>query len=166
MLHLCSIRNLKESNVKFSVMSIAKTRRPETLGSVFSIDGRIPKLNVAGSIPVSRSRINNLRAWAESKNPIRDLLGGGQKSEPHCRWRARQPRLTLNPDLLNSSAWRSNRRAAFRIKLSHCSLLSCSMVFSIILRPCDLFLHLQVGLTHRLLLVLALAAVFGRHLQG
>jgi hypothetical protein len=54
-LHLCSIRILREADSKFSVISIARTRCPETLCSLFSIEGRFPKLNVAGSIPVSRS---------------------------------------------------------------------------------------------------------------
>jgi hypothetical protein len=55
-LHLCSIRGMKKDYSKIPVISIARTRYRETLCSLFSIDGRFPKLNVAGSIPVSRSK--------------------------------------------------------------------------------------------------------------
>jgi hypothetical protein len=54
-LDLCSVCVLKGANIEFPVNSIARTRYRETLCFLFSIYGQIPKLNVAGSIPVSRS---------------------------------------------------------------------------------------------------------------
>jgi hypothetical protein len=46
-LHLCSIRTVKESSCEFPVISIARTRCRETLCSLFSIEAPFPKLNVA-----------------------------------------------------------------------------------------------------------------------
>jgi hypothetical protein len=57
-LHLYSIRAVKNSGCDFPVNSIACRRCRETLCSVFSIEFRFPKLNVAGSTPVSRSISN------------------------------------------------------------------------------------------------------------
>lgn len=60
--------------ILLSVISLSE-RDVTTLCSLFSIDGLLPKLNVAGSIPVSRSNLQcnykdvvaayGLRAWAQ-----------------------------------------------------------------------------------------------------
>jgi hypothetical protein len=47
LLHFCSICAVKERDCEFPVISIAKTRCRESLCSLFSIDRRLPKLNVA-----------------------------------------------------------------------------------------------------------------------
>jgi hypothetical protein len=44
-----------------AAFSIARTRCRETQCSLFPIYCRLPKLDVAGSNPVSRSKINNLQ---------------------------------------------------------------------------------------------------------
>ena len=54
-LRLYSIRALEKADCGFPVISVACRRCRETPCSVFSIEGHFPKLNVAGSIPVSRS---------------------------------------------------------------------------------------------------------------
>src|SRR5215471_11225679 len=43
--------------------SVARQKRHERLNSLWTIGGRFPKLDVAGSSPVSRSIFNNLRTF-------------------------------------------------------------------------------------------------------
>jgi hypothetical protein len=50
LLRFCSICVVKSIDCGIPVISIAKTRYPETLCSLFSIDRRLPKLNVIGFI--------------------------------------------------------------------------------------------------------------------
>jgi len=57
-LRLCSVSMVKESQSENAVFSLARTRCMETLFSLFPIYSRLPKLDVAGSSPVSRSKIN------------------------------------------------------------------------------------------------------------
>ena len=49
---------MKRAQSENAVISIARTRCQETLYSLFPIYCRIPKLDVAGSIPVSRSNLS------------------------------------------------------------------------------------------------------------
>ncbi len=62
MLRLCSVKIRAKAQSENWVISIARTRCPETQCSLFPICCRFPKLDVAGSSPVSRSKINNLEA--------------------------------------------------------------------------------------------------------
>jgi hypothetical protein len=54
-LRLCSVCAVKKAQSENAVFSIARTRCRETLCSLFPIYCRLPKLDVAGSTPVSRS---------------------------------------------------------------------------------------------------------------
>jgi hypothetical protein len=51
-------------------ISIARTRSTKTLCSMLSIDSRIPKLDVAGSTPVSRSNFS--KTYEPQPNPVLD----------------------------------------------------------------------------------------------
>ena len=53
--HLNSVKRCAEGKCEIPVNSIAGKRCPDSLCSLFSIYVQLPKLNVAGSIPVSRS---------------------------------------------------------------------------------------------------------------
>jgi hypothetical protein len=55
-----------EDQIENSMLSIAKKSVLKTLCLLLSFDMQFPKLDVAGSTPVSRSRMNNLSAL---KNP-------------------------------------------------------------------------------------------------
>ena len=61
MLHLCSVCVVKRAQSENAVFSIARTRCRETQCSLFPIYSRLPKLDVAGSTPVSRSRFDALQ---------------------------------------------------------------------------------------------------------
>jgi hypothetical protein len=54
-LRLCSVKSGAKTQGENTVISIARTRSAETLNSLFVIYCHFPKLDVAGSIPVSRS---------------------------------------------------------------------------------------------------------------
>ena len=54
-LRLCSVKSRAKAQSENWVFSIARTRCPETQCSLFPICCRLPKLDVAGSSPVSRS---------------------------------------------------------------------------------------------------------------
>jgi hypothetical protein len=56
-LRLCSVKLLAEQIFKYAVFLIARRGSPDSLYSLFSILCQLPKLNVAGSIPVSRSKL-------------------------------------------------------------------------------------------------------------
>jgi hypothetical protein len=50
-----SVKKFREVQIENCMDSIARTSRTKTALSLFSIDRRLPKLDVAGSTPVSRS---------------------------------------------------------------------------------------------------------------
>jgi len=58
-LHLCSVCIVKRAETVFPVFSIARTRCTETLCALFLFYCHLPKLDVTGSIPVSRSIITS-----------------------------------------------------------------------------------------------------------
>ena len=57
-LRLCSVSVVKKAQNENSVFSIARTRCQETLLSLFPIYCRLPKLDVVGSSPISRSNFS------------------------------------------------------------------------------------------------------------
>jgi hypothetical protein len=59
-LRLCSVKSPTKAQGENWVFSIARTRYQETQCSLFPIYRRLPKLDVAGSSPVSRSRNKEL----------------------------------------------------------------------------------------------------------
>jgi len=68
---LCSIKNQARTEPLKYGESLLPEETPKTLCLLFPIYGRFPKLNVAGSIPVSRSnQINSLRRLKIGVNPF------------------------------------------------------------------------------------------------
>ena len=64
--HVNTVKHHETVHTEISVSCIARTRPTKTLCSLLSIDRHFPKLDVAGSIPVSRSNLfNNLRTVAK-----------------------------------------------------------------------------------------------------
>jgi hypothetical protein len=64
--HLNTVKLGAEVQNENRVISIARTRLTKTLCALLSIYSRLPKLDVAGSIPVSRSMFSI--TWEEPKN--------------------------------------------------------------------------------------------------
>ncbi len=57
-----TVKDSAKQNIEFPVFPIVRMRCVNQLCSLFSIEDRFLKLNVAGSIPISRSnKMNNLR---------------------------------------------------------------------------------------------------------
>jgi hypothetical protein len=59
--HLNTVKRSPDAQNENWLNSIARKRPTKTPCSLFAIDSPIPKLDVAGSTPVSRSKINNLQ---------------------------------------------------------------------------------------------------------
>ena len=92
------------------VSCIARTRLTKTLCSLLSIDSRLPKLDVAGSSPVSRSRNKGLICSAKYDVTTISLL-----AEKRSRWGGGCNTSPANPNLPASVAESLKHRTLPRI---------------------------------------------------
>jgi hypothetical protein len=71
-LRLCSVKHRAEAQGEFRGILYRQNEMLETQCSLFPIYGRLPKLNVAGSIPVSRSTVTRRFTMPTTAPPLLD----------------------------------------------------------------------------------------------